>query len=65
MTTSIAILSNIQKQTEKAILIQADDRFVWVPKSLTTIDDNGVIFAPMWFAKKNGIGCFCYRGYKV
>lgn len=64
-TTSIATVNLIQRETEKAILIDTGDRNVWVPKSLTTTDEQGVIHAPMWFAKKNNIGCYGYRPCNV
>lgn len=63
--TSIATIENIVRQTEKAIQIDAGDRLVWVPKSVTSIDDNGVVFAKIWFAKKNSIGCYGYRACNV
>lgn len=59
--TSIATVELISRETEKAILVDVGDRMVWVPKSITTIDDNGVIFAPFWFAKKNGISFYGAR----
>jgi hypothetical protein len=58
--TSIALENAIVRQTEKAIQIDSGDRLVWVPKSITRVED-GVVFCQNWFAKKNGIGCFGYR----
>jgi hypothetical protein len=65
MNTSIALVSNIVRETEKAIQVEADDRLVWVPKSLVSVDETGVIFAPLWFAKAKRIGCYCYRPCNV
>lgn len=59
--TTIATIELISRQTEKAILVDVGDRLVWVPKSITEIDDSGVIFAPVWFAKKNGISFYGAR----
>jgi len=58
--TTIALENAIVRQTEKAIQIDAGDRLVWVPKSLTAVED-GVVFCKNWFAKKNGIGVFGRR----
>lgn len=53
--TTIALLNNITRETEKAIQIDAGDRLVWVPKSLIELEGD-VILCKKWFAKKNGIG---------
>lgn len=63
--TSIATIENIVKQTEKAILVDVGNRNVWVPRSVTTIDDTGVVFAKIWFAKQNALGCFNYHSVRV
>ena len=62
--TGIAMVKDVVRETEKAIQIDAGDRLVWVPKSLTVIDD-GDIYCKNWFAKKNGIGRFGYRSVLV
>ena len=56
----ITFVENIVKETEKAILFDAGDRMVWVPKSIIEINDKGVVSCPIWFARKNGIGKFGY-----
>lgn len=56
MAISITTVENITRQTDKAIQFDAGDRLVWVPKSITSIDDNGVVFAAAWWCRKNGIG---------
>ena len=63
--TCISIKQNIERETEKAILVDVGDRHVWVPKSIISIDEAGVIFAPFWFAKKNGISFYGQRSVRV
>lgn len=58
--TSIAEAKEIKKETAKAILVELADRTVWVPKSVSLIED-GILFVANWFAKKNGLGCFGLR----
>ena len=58
--TDIALLNLIVKETEKAILVDVGGRNVWVPKSIVEVKED-VVFAPNWFAKKNGIGRYGYR----
>jgi len=53
---SVSLLSNVVRETDRAILIDTGDRNVWLPKSQLTIDANGVIFAKQWLADKHGIG---------
>ena len=53
---SIALVENVIRETEKAIMIDNGTANVWLPKSQLTIDDKGVIFAKKWLADKLGIG---------
>ena len=63
--TCISIQENIVRETEKAVLVDIGDRNVWVPKSIISIDERGVIFAPAWFAKKNAISFYGKRSARV
>jgi hypothetical protein len=63
--TTIATIENIVRQTEKAVQVDTGSFLCWVPKSIISIDDNGVIFAPIWFAKKNGISFYGQRSCVV
>lgn len=56
--TDFAMTSDIVRETEKAVCVDyARERMVWVPKSIL-VEKDGILFCPMWFAKKNAVGCY-------
>lgn len=52
MTITYAVINGIEKETEKAILVNANGQ-CWLPKSQIEILSNNVIKLPTWLWLKN------------
>lgn len=58
---------NIARETEKAIALDFDKGYIWLPKSLINVEYNEgdgqtvYVHMPVWLAKKNGLfGYDCF-----
>lgn len=53
--TAEIYFDEIIRETDGAYLLQIDDEQQWVPKSLATITERGIMEIPQWFAEKEGL----------
>jgi len=51
----ITLNAKLKAETDKAYLVVIKGKEVWVPKSISTYQEDGTIQVPLWFAKNNSL----------
>lgn len=51
----ITINGKIKAETEKAYLVNIKEKEVWIPKSISSYQEDGSLQVPLWFAKNNAL----------
>jgi hypothetical protein len=55
MTTATIEGATVQRQTARAVLVEAQGRAVWLPLALVTLSAAGALTLPAWLATDRGL----------